>query len=155
MSKLHLGELSTMHKTFDNKTVAMNKIPVLIVDDHSGFRRSVVHFLTSTTRFDVVAEASNSREGLDMVYTHQPQVVLLDIRMPGKSGLSIISSMRDRFPNLIIVVLTLWDTPEYREAALVENGADAYIIKENMIRDLLPTLNRLLPETDPPSPMRH
>jgi DNA-binding response OmpR family regulator len=47
----------------------------------------------------------------------------------------------------VIIVLTLWDTAEYREAALVDNGADAYITKENMIRDLLPALNRLLPET--------
>ena len=124
----------------------MSKIPVLVVDDHSGFRRSVIHYLTTTTRFDVVGEASNTSEGLDLAATHRPRVVLLDIRMPGESGLSIISELRERIPSLIVVVLTLWDTPEYRRAALVENGADAYIIKENMIRDLLPTLNRLLPE---------
>ena len=122
----------------------MSKVPVLVVDDHSGFRRSVIQFLTSTTRFNVVAEASNSTDGLKMALAHQPHVILLDIRMPGDTGLSIISNLRENLPNLIVIVLTLWDTPEYREAALLENGADAYIIKENMVRDLLPTLDRLL-----------
>ena len=124
-----------------------NKIPVLVVDDHAGFRRSVIHFLASNARFQVVGEAANTREGLDLAARHHPQVVLLDIRMPEESGLAIIAKLRQRVPNLVIIVLTLWDTAEYREAALVDNGADAYITKENMIRDLLPALNRLLPET--------
>jgi len=124
----------------------MSKISILVIDDHTGFRRSVIHFLTSTTRFDVVGEAADGLEGLDMAHAHKPQVVLLDIRMPKKNGLSIITQLRQYLPNLVIVVLTLWDTPEYRQAALVESGADAYIIKENMISDLLPALHQLLPE---------
>ena len=124
------------------------KIPVLVIDDHAGFRRSVIHFLSSTSRFDVVGEAANTVEGLDLANLHQPKVVLLDIRMPGATGLTIIEKLRQLLPELLIIVLTLWDSPEYREAALEEKGADAYIIKENMVSDLLPTLNRLLPDQD-------
>lgn len=122
----------------------MMKIPVLVIDDHAGFRRSVIHFLTATTRFSVIGEASDCEEGLDMASSFQPDIVLLDIRMPGENGLSIIAQLRRQIPNIIIVVLTLWDTAEYRQAALIDNKADAYIIKENMVRDLLPTLNGLL-----------
>jgi DNA-binding NarL/FixJ family response regulator len=130
----------------------MNKIPVLVIDDHEGFRRSVVHFLATTTRFDVVGEASNTKDGLELALTHRPRIVLLDIRMPGMSGLSIINQLRQELPDLIVVVLTLWDTQEYRQAALVENNADAYIIKENMVSELLPTLNQLLSGVAPQLP---
>ncbi|MEM7028749.1 MAG: response regulator transcription factor [Chloroflexota bacterium] len=122
----------------------MVKIPVLVIDDHAGFRRSVIHFLSSTSRFTVIGEAANTTEGLDLADFHQPQVVLLDIRMPGETGLTIIERLRQLLPNLVIIVLTLWDSPEYRQAALIDKGADAYIIKENMVSDLLPTLNQLL-----------
>ena len=122
----------------------MTKIPVLVIDDHAGFRQSIVHFLTATTRFSVVGEASNGIEGLSLAMQYRPEVVLLDIRMPGGNGLTFIAKLRELLPDLKIIVLTLWDTPEYRQAALVENGADAYIIKENMLKDLLPTLDKIL-----------
>jgi DNA-binding NarL/FixJ family response regulator len=124
----------------------------LVIDDHDGFRRSVVHFLTTTTRFDVVGEASNTKDGLELAFKYQPRIVLLDIRKPGMSGLSIISQLRQELPDLIVVVLTLWDTQEYRRAALIENKADAYIIKENMVSELLPTLNQLLSGVTPHLP---
>jgi len=122
----------------------MNKVPTLIVDDHAGFRRSLMQFLNRHQLLEVVGEASNSVEALALVHALKPKVVLLDIRMPGLSGLSIIDEMRKARPDLIIVVLTLWDTPEYRRAALTNNKADAYIIKEEVLTDLIPTLKELL-----------
>ncbi|RME48922.1 MAG: DNA-binding response regulator [Caldilineae bacterium] len=126
------------------KHATMNKIPTLIVDDHAGFRRSLIQFLSRHQLLEVVGEASNSVEALALVHALKPKVVLLDIRMPGLSGLSIIDKMRKARPDLIIVVLTLWDTPEYRRAALAKNKADAYIIKEDVLTDLIPTLKELL-----------
>ncbi|MFQ5578230.1 MAG: response regulator transcription factor [Anaerolineae bacterium] len=122
----------------------MPRISVLVVDDHTGFRRSIIHFLNSAGKFEVVGEATNSIEGLALAHALRPQVVLLDIRMPGLNGLAIIDTMRKALPNLIVVVLTLWDTPEYRNAALAHNKADAYVIKENLLTELLPTLDNLL-----------
>ena len=140
------------YQTNNTETEIMTKIPVLVIDDHAGFRRSVVHFLSSTSRFMVIDEAENTVEGLALTHQHQPRVVLLDIRMPGETGLTIIEHLRKISPSLVIIVLTLWDSPEYRQAALVEKGADAYIIKENMISELLPTLNDLLSDSEMLSP---
>ncbi len=121
-----------------------NTTTILVIDDHNGFRRSVIHLLQSSDSYQVIGEASNSIEGLALACALSPQVVLLDIRMPGLNGLTIIEKMRATLPNLIVVVLTLWDSPEYRHAALVDHKANAYIIKENVVAELLPTLNKLL-----------
>ena len=130
------------------ETEIMTKIPVLVIDDHAGFRRSVIHFLSSTSRFMVIGEAKNTVEGIALTHQHQPEVVLLDIRMPGETGLTIIEHLRKISPKLVIIVLTLWDSPEYRQAALIEKGADAYIIKEDMVSELLPTLDDLLSDSE-------
>lgn len=121
----------------------MADIPVLVVDDHPGFRRSVIHLLKSATDFAIVGEASNSAEALALACATTPRVVILDIRMPGINGLNIIRQLKCQVPGVIVIVLTLWDTPHYREAAQ-SNGADAFVIKEEMLVELLPTIDRLL-----------
>ena len=131
----------------------MEMISVLIIDDHAGFRRSLKQYLISHGGFEIIGEAPNALEGLAMAYSHRPQIVLLDIRMPGLNGLNIIEKLRNELPDLLVIVLTLWDTPEYRRAALNENKADAYLIKENMVSDLIPTIQKLFKKTDTQPPM--
>ncbi|MFQ5610650.1 MAG: response regulator transcription factor [Anaerolineae bacterium] len=121
----------------------MNEIPVLVVDDHPGFRRSVVHLLTSVDQFAVVGEAANSAEALTLACALRPRIVILDIRMPGLNGLTIIDQLKANVSGVIVVVLTLWDTPHYREAAQ-NSGADAFVVKENMFVELLPKIEQLL-----------
>lgn len=124
----------------------MEPIRVVVIDDHAGFRRSVTQYLEMHSQFVIAGEAPNAMEGLSLAVSARPDLVLLDIRMPGLNGLNIIDRLRQELPNVVVVVLTLWDTPEYRRAALGESRADAYLTKENMVLELLPTLQRLLPQ---------
>ena len=133
----------------------MNKNAVILVaEDDAGHFELVKRNLWLSCVENEILHFKDGQEVLDFLFGtgegpkydgDRSYILLLDIRMPKKNGLSIIAQLRQHLPNLIIIVLTLWDTPEYRQAALVDSGADAYIIKENMISDLLPTLYTLLP----------
>jgi two-component system nitrate/nitrite response regulator NarL len=123
----------------------MNKISVLIIDNHTGFKRSLTHFLISTGNFEVVGEVSCGSEGLALARTLQPQVILIEERMSGANGSNIIGKMKKALPDVIIVVLTLWNAPEYLQMALENRKVDGYVIKENLLTDLLPTLDQLIP----------
>jgi two-component system, NarL family, nitrate/nitrite response regulator NarL len=121
----------------------MTDISVLVVDDHPGFRRSVIHLLKSVAGLRVVGEADNSSNALALACASQPHLVILDVRMPGANGLSIIPQLKASVPNVLVIVLTLWDISHYREAART-SGADAFVVKDEMLVELLPTINRLL-----------
>lgn len=106
----------------------MSRIRVLIVDDHPVVRHGLKSMLSRTNDIDVVGEASDAETVTDMVVALQPDVVIMDIRLPGKSGLSIVPMLRKAYPWLKIVILTSYDEDEYLFGAL-RAGAHAYLLK--------------------------
>jgi two-component system, NarL family, response regulator NreC len=115
---------------------------LLIVDDNSFFRRLATRFLTQMADLEVVGAAASVEEALLKTQALRPQVALVDLNMPHSSGLALIPRLRELLPDLKIVVLTMWDSDIYRQAALAA-GADDFVPKADINTNLLPVLRRL------------
>ncbi|WP_051061565.1 response regulator [Nocardiopsis chromatogenes] len=111
-------------------------IRVLLVDDEAMIRAGVRSILDADTGVEVVAEASDGREGVDLALSHRPDVVLLDIRMPGMNGLDAAAEIKRAAPGLGVAVLTTFGEEEYVARALSE-GADGFLLKTGDPRELL------------------
>jgi len=112
------------------------RIRVLVVDDHTLFRQGIVGLLQSQADIEVVGEAGTSMEALARAAELCPDVVLMDISMPGTSGLNATVELKERCPGASVVILTIHDREDYLYRAL-RAGASGYVLKGADIRDLL------------------
>lgn len=103
-------------------------ISVLLVDDHTLFRSGIRSLLQRQADFVVVGEASDGVEGVKRAKQLQPDVVLLDLNMPGISGLETLQLMLQDFPNMAVILLTVSEDAEDLTAAL-QAGARGYLLK--------------------------
>jgi DNA-binding NarL/FixJ family response regulator len=102
---------------------------LLIVEDNAGFRQMLRKILQVRFPSFHISEAENAEAALGLVRRLKPNVIFMDIRMPGRSGISLTGQIKSLFPAIVIVMLTHADTPEYRAAA-IESGADYFLSKE-------------------------
>jgi len=102
-------------------------ISLAVVDDHPLFREGVIRSLTEMDGFNIVGEGSSKEDALRIATEHRPDVLLLDISMPG-GGLEAISPILDRIPGQKIVMLTVSEASDDVMAAL-KNGAKGYVLK--------------------------
>jgi DNA-binding NarL/FixJ family response regulator len=103
-------------------------IDILVVDDHPIVREGMVAILESQADFNVVAEAGNGAEALDLYKRHTPNVVMMDLQMPSVDGVAGIQGIRAFDADAKIVVLTAYDTDE-RILQAVQAGARGYLLK--------------------------
>ena len=104
-------------------------IKVLIADDIQILRQGLAAILVRDPEIQVAGLAANGREALELCEKHQPDVVLMDMRMPEYDGSWGIRQIKQQFPRIRVLVLTTFDDDETVEAAL-SSGADGYILKE-------------------------
>lgn len=104
-------------------------IKVLIVDDHAVVRLGLKTLLAEENDIEVVAEAENAEKALIMVGIHRPDVVVLDIQLPDKSGLDVCSQIKTQQPFIKVVMLTSHANDLFLEQAL-KNGASGYVLKQ-------------------------
>ena len=114
----------------------MAKIRILVVDDHTLFRQGIVGLLESQGDIEVVGQAANGNEALAAAAQLSPDVVLMDISMPGTSGLTAAVEIKSRIPNANVLILTIHDREDYLYQAL-RAGASGYVLKGADIHDLL------------------
>ena len=110
-------------------------IRVLIADDHTVVREGLRHVLTGAPGFAVVAEAADASEAIRLAEQHQPDVVVLDISMPGGSGLQAVEEIRRRAPSTRILMLSVYDQHEYVVES-VRAGAHGYLRKDTTPAEL-------------------
>ena len=110
-------------------------IRILVADDHAIFRRGICSLLAEFEDLHVVAEADSSLSALSGVAEHQPDVILLDVRMDGANGIEVARELRRRYPDLGVIILTSFDNDEYLFGAL-QVGANAYLLKDVALHDL-------------------
>ncbi|HEY1497962.1 MAG TPA: response regulator transcription factor [Acidobacteriaceae bacterium] len=103
-------------------------INILLVDDHHIVRQGFAALLKTVPGFAVVAEASNGEEAVEMYRRHQPDVTLMDLRLPKMNGVDAIARIRGEFPGARIIVLTTFDGDEDIYRAL-QAGAKGYLLK--------------------------
>ena len=106
----------------------MPKIRVLVVDDHTIVRDGICALLRLAGDIEVVGEAANGREALEMVRKLMPDVMLIDIAMPNMDGLEATRRIRKEFPKVKVLVLTQYDDKEY-VFPIIEAGANGFISK--------------------------
>jgi DNA-binding NarL/FixJ family response regulator len=110
-------------------------IRVIVADDHSVVREGIRHVLEGEPGFAVVAEAPNASDAVRLAEEHQPDVVLMDITMPGASGLQAAARIRRAMPHTRILMLSMHDNPEYVLES-IRAGADGYLLKDSAATEL-------------------
>jgi two-component system, NarL family, response regulator len=119
-----------------------NTIRLLIADDHPVVRRGLALMMQYEPDMEVVGEACNGREALDMFRLHHPDVTLVDLRMPEMDGVQTITAIRNDYPNARIILLTTYDGDEDIYLGL-RAGAQAYLLKDTSCEDLLGTIREV------------
>jgi DNA-binding NarL/FixJ family response regulator len=114
-------------------------IKVLIADDHKTVHQQVKSLFSAAKNIQVVSDAKTGEEVLQLARELRPDVVLMDIRMPGMNGIETARLLKAEMPKLKIIFLTNYDLDLYREAASA-SGASGYILKETMFKTLLPAI---------------
>jgi DNA-binding NarL/FixJ family response regulator len=115
------------------------KIRILIADDHYIVRMGLVALVSTEADMEVVAEAADGNEALAQYARHEPDLLLLDLRMPRKGGIQTIAEIRSRFPDARILILSAFDGDEDIYRAL-HAGAQGYVLKNTTGDKLIPAL---------------
>jgi two-component system invasion response regulator UvrY len=117
-------------------------IRILIADDHRIVREGLKQILAETPDMTVVDEASNGQEVLGKVWEGDYDVVLLDISMPGRSGLDILKQLKNERPKLAVLVLSMYSEEQYAMRAL-RAGASGYMTKESAPDELIEAIRKV------------
>ncbi|MGH3897313.1 MAG: response regulator [Pseudonocardiaceae bacterium] len=116
--------------------VGTGAISIVLVDDHTLFREGLAELLASDPTFHVVAQGCDGVDALALVTEHCPDVVLIDVEMPGPGAGVTVSKLRQEHPATLVIVLTMHDKPELvRE--LLDQGAAAYLVKTIAHQELI------------------
>ncbi len=124
-----------------DRTGAETTIGIVIADDHAVVRRGLRQVLGAEPEFEVLAEASNLEDARRYVRGHRPDVLVLDLNLPGGLSLGHIPEIRAECPNTQIVVLTMQNEPAYAREAL-SAGALGYVLKEAAETELVEAIRR-------------
>jgi len=125
----------------------MDKIKILLAEDHIVVREGTKKLLESQDDFQVVGEAANGEEAVELAKKLRPDVVIMDIAMPKLSGIEATKQIKALYPGIAILVLTGYDNDEY-VFALIEAGAAGYLLKEASGDELIDAI-RLVVEGEP------
>jgi len=116
-------------------------INTLIVDDDARFRRFVKGIFSSDSDIEVIGEAEDGQEAILKARETNPDLVIMDIRMPVMNGLEATSQLKKEMDEIKVIILTLYDFEEYREAAKAVGVVD-YIIKKSINEELIPAIRK-------------
>lgn len=115
---------------------------VLIADDHEVVRRGLKQIISETEDLLVAGEASKGPEALEKVLSEEYDVVLLDISMPGMSGLDVLRQIREEKPKLPVLILTMYPEEQFATRAL-QAGASGYLTKESASTELISAIRKI------------
>ena len=118
----------------------MRKIKVVVADDHTILRQGIKALLDNQEGIEVVGEAKDGREAIKTIEELLPDVILMDIAMPGLNGLEATRRIKKKFPKVKVVVLTMHANEEYI-FQILNAGADGYLVKETAFQDLISAIN--------------
>jgi len=120
----------------------MTKITrILIVDDNHSFRKGMHAFLSIQPNLEVIGEAPNGHLAIEIITKLQPELVLLDVQMPGMNGIELTRYIKDYWPKTKVIILTMY--PEYCSKAL-EAGADSFITKGIPVEQILSSIRETI-----------
>jgi DNA-binding NarL/FixJ family response regulator len=124
--------------------VTENTMPIIVIaEDHAGIRSSVKQWLSRVFDDYEIRDVGTGEDAVELCKEARPEVVVIDIKMPGINGILATQQIKKILPDTKIIILTIYDVPAFRAGAL-EAGASAFLSKNDMYRDLIPTIRRLI-----------
>lgn len=129
-------------KNRSGKKSVQPQIRLLVVDDNALFLATLIRHLTHDERLTVIGTATNAQDGLRLTRDLCPDILIVDIRMPGASGLELISWIRGQEPNVCIIAMTLYSDDAFKRAA-IKRGAHAFIKKDDLALELNSLIHEL------------
>ncbi len=114
-------------------------IRVLLVDDHPAFRKGMAALIGTENDLEVVAETGDGNEAIELFRRHQPDITLMDLRLPGMGGVEATIAIRKEFPDARVIVLTTFDMDEDIYRAM-DSGAKSYLLKDTPEDELAMTI---------------
>ncbi len=134
-------------KGMNNLAVKLNvnavEQTILIVEDHDELRETLFEWLKSVFSGCTFLVAGSGEKAVELVETHHPDIVLMDIQLPGINGIEAIRRIKEKSPHTQALILSVMNVSDYKEAAMAA-GACAYINKQHMHATLIPVLTKLL-----------
>lgn len=118
------------------------KVRLVMADDHEVTRAGFISLLAGHPEFDVVGQASDGQEALQLCEALRPDIVILDVRMPILNGLGAARLLQQRMPGLKVVIFTMDDSPDHLEAAIAA-GAAGYLLKDASREEVIGALRQV------------
>ncbi len=133
----------------ESQTSALNgSARVLIADDQQVIRHGLHHIVSLAPELEVIGEASNGREAVELCRTLRPDLVLMDINMPLMDGLAATRAIKREHPNIAVLMVTMYENPDYLLEAL-DAGAAGYVLKDAPAQRLINSIHRTLQGESP------
>jgi len=114
----------------------MKKITLLIADDHDMFRQGLLSLLSSNQNLDIIAQASNGIEALELIQEHKPDVAILDMTMPGLSGVELCRKIKHQGLSTRTIILTMHDDLLLAQEVM-QSGACGFVLKDNTFDEVV------------------
>ncbi len=117
---------------------------ILIVEDNTVFRQMLKEILFARFPMIKIREEPDGHQLLPAIEAFRPHIVFMDIRLSGENGLELAQKIKKNYPDIVVVILTSYDLPEYRQAA-VQSRADHFVTKDSPTQDFLALVESILP----------
>ncbi|RIL70641.1 DNA-binding response regulator [Staphylococcus devriesei] len=118
-------------------------ISIVIAEDQYMLRKAMIQLIEFNEEMKVIANFENGIDTLEYIKVNRPDVAILDIEIPGMTGLEVLSEIRKANINTKVIIVTTFKRPGYFEKA-VANDVDAYVLKERSVDDLIVTINKVM-----------
>lgn len=118
-------------------------ISIVIAEDQYMLRKAMIQLIEFNEEMKVIANFENGVDTLEYIKVNHPDVAILDIEIPGITGLEVLSEIRKANINTKVIIVTTFKRPGYFEKA-VANDVDAYVLKERSVDDLIATINKIM-----------
>jgi len=128
-----------------------NSIRLLLADDHVMLRQGTAELLRREPDLEVVGEAGDGQQAIELVHTLKPDIVIMDVRMPTLSGIEATRRIREQFPQVQVLVLTAHDDDQY-VFSLLQAGASGYLLKTAPIGNLIKAIRQVRAGESPLDP---
>ena len=127
----------------DSKRNESKTTTVILADDHPVVRQALKHELEKEADFEVIAEAADGEEAVELTGELTPEVVVIDIGMPKLNGIQATRQIKNICPETIVLVITVYDDIEHA-LAILESGADGYLTKNVLVEDIIQGIRSLI-----------